>query len=157
MMNKDDEQWWRAITAVCFCFEREVQHSYYEQWRNSECICFNLLTLLAGLRRGKCCGQGRQPQQLSEAKDYLLRSVEKSKQLKDLFAAVPSITASINIPSEYLLRSQVKPQQLIHLFFLILFAINAASNENRSKWQATNKIFSTSEYGRDWSDFDPTN
>ena len=82
----DDEQWWRAITAVCFYFEREVQQLYYEQWRNSECICFNLLTLLAGLWRGECYGQGRQLQQLSEEKDYLLRLVEKPKKWKDLFA-----------------------------------------------------------------------
>ena len=54
-MNNDEEQWWKVV--------------YYEQWRNSKYICFNLLTLLnyfGGLRGGKCCGQERQPQQLSE-------------------------------------------------------------------------------------------
>ena len=76
-----------------------------------------LLTLLAGLRRGKCCGQGREPQQLSEAKE----------QLKELFAAVSSITAAINIPSEYLLRSQAKPQQII-FFPLVLIPKTVPKN-----------------------------
>ena len=46
----------------------------------------------------------------------------------------------------YLLRALVKPQQLIDFFFSKFFLLfNAASNENRSKWQAANKVFSTSD------------
>ena len=54
-------------------------------------ICLNLLTLfnyIGGLRGANCCGQGRQPQQLSEEDYYLLRVEEEPEQLEELFAAV---------------------------------------------------------------------
>ena len=78
---------------------------------------------MVGLRRSKCCGQGRKPQQLSEAKEYLLRLVEKSQQLKELFAAVSCKTAAIKCATEYLLRSHPKTAAINGFFFLNLFPI----------------------------------
>ena len=57
------------------------------------------------MRGGNCCGQGRQPQQLSEEDNYLLRVEEESEQLEELFAAGMERTAEIEAAHGYLLRS----------------------------------------------------
>ena len=80
------------------------------------------------------------PQQLSEAKEYLLRAVEKPQQLKKLFAAASSKTAAINSPTENLLRAHVKPQHIIDFFFLNSFCYLMLHLMKI----AANKVFSTS-------------
>ena len=81
---------------------------------------------MAGLRRSKCCGQGRKPQQLRKAKEYLLRSVEKMQQLKELFVAVNCKTVAIKCATKYVLRSHPKTAAINGFFFLIFFLFIAA-------------------------------
>ena len=78
------------------------------------------MNYIGGLRGGKCCGQGRQPQQFIEEVYYLLRMDEEPEQLE--------------AAQEYLLRSWHKTAAINgYFFFLFFFLFIAAYIQNRNK------------------------